>query len=152
MAGGTARDEVGFFVDPTVTKSRTRHRLMTEEIFGPIVAVFVYEDSRFGSARARGRLQQLCAHRCSVARDRRAVELALGKLRLRAALYLNDKPTGAVVGAAVRGGRLSGTTTRPARCSTWCADVAARDQGETRAAAEWRYPYMGDADGAQATR
>ena len=148
VAGGTARDDVGFFVDPTVIEVQDpRHRLMTEEIFGPIVAVFVYEDSRFED------LLELVDASSSYAltgalfaRDRRAVELALGKLRFAAGnFYLNDKPTGAVVGQQpFGGGRLSGTNDKAGSMLNlvrWTSPRVIKENLEPPR--DWRYPYMG---------
>jgi 1-pyrroline-5-carboxylate dehydrogenase len=148
VIGGTARDDVGFFVDPTVVEvTDPRHRLMAEEIFGPIVATFVYEDSRFKE------LLELVDSTSSYAltgalfaRDRRAVELALGTLRFAAGnFYLNDKPTGAVVGQQpFGGGRHSGTNDKAGsilNLTRWTSPRVIKENLDPPR--DWRYPFMG---------
>jgi 1-pyrroline-5-carboxylate dehydrogenase len=113
LAGGTARDATGFFVDPTVIETTDpRHRLMREEIFGPVLTVWVYPDGE------EERALELCDTTTPYAltgavfaSDRRFVERALQALRFAAGnAYVNDKPTGAVVGQQPFGGaRGSGT-------------------------------------------
>ncbi len=111
--GGGADDAVGFFVDPTLIEvSDPKHALMREEIFGPVVSYFVYEDDRFEQ------ILTVCDESTPYAltgavfaRDPSAVELARTRLDMAAGnFYINDKPTGAVVGQQPFGGaRLSGT-------------------------------------------
>jgi 1-pyrroline-5-carboxylate dehydrogenase len=120
---------------------------MTEEIFGPVVAVFVYEDSRYEE------LLELVDATSSYAltgalfaRDRRAVELALGKLRFAAGnFYLNDKPTGAVVGQQpFGGGRHSGTNDKAGSMLNlvrWTSPRVIKENLEPPR--DWRYPFMG---------
>jgi 1-pyrroline-5-carboxylate dehydrogenase len=113
LAGGGARDEVGFFVDPTVIEtSDPAHRLMREEIFGPVLTVWVYPDGDEDAA------LKLCDETTPYAltgaifaSDRAFVERAMVALRFAAGnAYINDKPTGAVVGQQPFGGsRSSGT-------------------------------------------
>ena len=113
LAGGTCDDAVGYFVQPTVLRvTDPRHRLMQEEIFGPVLAIFVYPDASLEEA------VRLCESTSPYgltgavfARDRAAVE-RLGRALADAAgnFYVNDKPTGAVVGQQPFGGaRASGT-------------------------------------------
>ncbi|WP_242394966.1 L-glutamate gamma-semialdehyde dehydrogenase [Anaeromyxobacter oryzisoli] len=113
LAGGHCDDAVGYFVEPTVVQTTNpRHRLMQEEIFGPVLTVFVYPDARLEEA------LELCDSTSPYgltgavfAQDRAAVE-RLGRTLEGAAgnFYVNDKPTGAVVGQQPFGGaRASGT-------------------------------------------
>ncbi len=113
LAGGNCDDSVGFFIEPTVVEtSNPRHRLMQEEIFGPVLTIFVYPDARLDQA------IELCDTTSPYAltgavfgRDRRAIE-KLDRALAGAAgnFYVNDKPTGAVVGQQPFGGaRASGT-------------------------------------------
>ena len=113
VLGGEADASEGYFVHPTVVRvSDPRHDLMRTELFGPILAVYVYEDERFEET----------LHLCDstspyaltgaiFARDRAAVQRATDELRFAAGnFYINDKPTGAVVGQQPFGGsRASGT-------------------------------------------
>jgi 1-pyrroline-5-carboxylate dehydrogenase len=113
LAGGRCDPSTGWFVHPTVVQvAEPRHRLMQEEIFGPLLSVFVYPDASLDEAAA------LCASTSPYgltgaifARDRAAVEALVAAFRDAAGnLYVNDKPTGAVVGQQPFGGaRASGT-------------------------------------------
>jgi 1-pyrroline-5-carboxylate dehydrogenase len=113
LVGGTAREAEGWFIDPTVVETTDpRHRLMREEIFGPVLTVWVYPDAEEAKA------LELCDTATPYAltgaifaRDRAFIERALATLRFSAGnFYINDKPTGAVVGQQPFGGaRASGT-------------------------------------------
>jgi 1-pyrroline-5-carboxylate dehydrogenase len=113
IAGGTASDEVGFFVRPTIAVgSDPTHPVFSTEYFGPLLAVHVYDDSDFDTVLAqvdRGAPYALTGS--IIARDRAAVAKASDGLRFAAGnFYVNDKPTGAVVGQQpFGGGRASGT-------------------------------------------
>jgi 1-pyrroline-5-carboxylate dehydrogenase len=111
--GGKTDDEVGYFVHPTLVESDSpRSRLMTEEFFGPILTVWVYEDGREDEALTECNESSNYALTGSVfARERVFVERATARLRDAAGnFYINDKPTGAVVGQQpFGGGRGSGT-------------------------------------------
>ncbi len=113
VLGGGARGERGWFVEPTlVVTTDPRHRLMAEEIFGPVLTVFFYPDGDYGE------ILDVCANTSPYgltgavfANDRLAAEQAYDALRHAAGnFYMNDKPTGAVIGQqAFGGGRASGT-------------------------------------------
>ncbi len=113
LAGGKADDSQGFFVEPTfVETTNPEHRLMREEIFGPVLTAWVYPDADYDRA------LELCDRTSPYgltgaffARDRAAIEKAKGVLRNAAGnFYVNDKPTGAVVDQQpFGGGRASGT-------------------------------------------
>ncbi len=113
VAGGRTDDERGFFIHPTVVESKAPDtRLMREELFGPLLTVFVYEDARVDEA------LELCERGSDYAltgavfaRDRAFLAKASAVLRDAAGnFYVNDKPTGAVVGQQPFGGaRASGT-------------------------------------------
>ncbi len=113
LVGGTADDSAGWFVNPTVVVSEDpKHRLMCEEIFGPILTVHVYPAAKYEET------LKLCDSSTPYAltgaifaQDRAAVETASRMLRFAAGnFYVNDKPTGAVVGQQPFGGsRASGT-------------------------------------------
>jgi 1-pyrroline-5-carboxylate dehydrogenase len=111
--GGGADDAVGFFVEPTLIEvSDPKHALMREEIFGPVVSYYVYEDDRFEQILALcDQTTPYALTGAIFAQDASAVELARARLRMAAGnFYINDKPTGAVVGQQPFGGaRLSGT-------------------------------------------
>jgi 1-pyrroline-5-carboxylate dehydrogenase len=113
VAGGGVSGEEGFFVQPTfIETSDPKHRLMCEEIFGPVLTAWVYSDGEYERA------LELCDTASPYAltgaffaRDRAAIVHASAKLRHTAGnFYINDKPTGAVVGQQPFGGaRASGT-------------------------------------------
>lgn len=113
IAGGTADRAEGYFVRPTLVQlENPRHRLMVEEIFAPIVSLFVYPDAGYLEAlRECDAASPYALTGAVFARDREALTLASAELRHTAGnFYINDKPTGAVVGQQpFGGGRASGT-------------------------------------------
>jgi len=116
IAGGTADDSVGFFVRPTVlVASRPDHDVFKTEYFGPILAVYVYDDSAPDAwSSVLSLVDSTAAYGLTgavIANDRAAVAEASSRLRFAAGnFYINDKPTGAVVGQQPFGGsRASGT-------------------------------------------
>ena len=113
LAGGTSDDSEGFLVQPTVaTSADPTHQIFTEEYFGPFLGVHVYEDSAYDETVAQAADVAPYALTGSIfATDRRVIDSALHALRFSAGnFYVNDKPTGAVVGQQPFGGaRASGT-------------------------------------------
>jgi 1-pyrroline-5-carboxylate dehydrogenase len=113
IAGGTADDSVGYFVRPTVAVGTDpTHEVFRTEYFGPLLALHVYDDSAFETVLTQvdsGSPYGLTG--AVIARDRAAVARASEALRFAAGnFYVNDKPTGAVVGQQpFGGGRASGT-------------------------------------------
>jgi 1-pyrroline-5-carboxylate dehydrogenase len=113
VAGGGADDSEGFFVQPSLIEvNDARHELLQRELFGPVVAAFVYDDARLDDAVKlcdRGSVYALTG--AIFAQDERAIVELSAKLRFAAGnFYINDKPTGAVVGQQPFGGsRRSGT-------------------------------------------
>src|SRR5205823_2545038 len=107
LAGGTADDREGFFVRPTVlVGTDPTHDIFTREYFGPILGVFVYEDSDWDDMLTQAADVAAYALTGAVfATDRAAIEHASQVLRFSAGnFYVNDKPTGAVVGQQPFGG------------------------------------------------
>jgi 1-pyrroline-5-carboxylate dehydrogenase len=113
VIGGEADDSKGFFIRPTVIRTNDpKSRGMTEEIFGPVLTVYVYDDRRFEETLSL--VDETSPYALTGAvfgRDRAMIRLALDRLSQAAGnVYINDKPTGAVVGQQpFGGGRLSGT-------------------------------------------
>ena len=113
VAGGGVDDSEGYFVEPTLIElSDARHELLQRELFGPVVSAFVYDDARLDDAVRlcdQGSVYGLTG--AVFAEDERAIEELSHKLRFAAGnFYINDKPTGAVVGQQPFGGsRRSGT-------------------------------------------
>ena len=147
LAGGTASDEVGYFVDPTfVQVEDPKHRLMEEEIFGPVVSAFVYPDDGWPAILETVDTTSPYALTGAVfARDRGAVQQALAGLRNAAGnFYINDKPTGAVVGQQPFGGaRASGTNDKAGAMWNLLRWVSPRSLKENLAPpTDWRYPFL----------
>jgi len=112
LAGGTADDSEGFFIRPTLLAcSDPGHEIFTTEYFGPILSVFVYDDDRYDEAVEHVRVSPYALTGAIFAQDRAAIAAATEALRFEAGnFYVNDKPTGAVVGQQpFGGGRASGT-------------------------------------------
>lgn len=113
LFGGNGDKSVGYFIEPTVIlTSNPQFKTMTEEIFGPVITIYVYEDSQYEET------LELCDRTSPYgltgsifARDRYAIQTAFAKLRYSAGnFYVNDKPTGAVIAQQPFGGsRASGT-------------------------------------------
>ena len=110
--GGNCDDSFGFFVEPTIILTSNPHfKTMEEEIFGPILTIFGYDDERFSETLSLVDSSKYALTGAIFAKDRCAIEMA-EKALINAAgnFYINDRPTGAVVGQQPFGGaRLSGT-------------------------------------------
>lgn len=147
LAGGGCDDSKGFFVEPTVIETVNPHfKLMEEEIFGPVLTVYVYADIRLDEA------LELCSTTSPYgltgaifARDRDAVADLTRRLADTAGnFYVNDKPTGAVVGQQPFGGaRASGTNDKAGSIANLYRWVSIRSIKETfDPAVRFEYPYM----------
>ena len=149
VVGGNADKSVGYFVEPTVVRADDpRSRLMKEEIFGPLLSVFVYEDDRLEEALGLCDTTSDYALTGAIfARDRRVVAEMSTALRHAAGnFYINDKPTGAVVGQQPFGGsRASGTNDKAGSSLNLLRWTSLRSIKETfdgpRATS---YPHMGE--------
>jgi 1-pyrroline-5-carboxylate dehydrogenase len=147
LAGGGASDEKGWFIEPTLILSEDpRSRLMCEEIFGPVVTVHVYDADRWSETLALVDDTSPYGLTGAVfARDRGAVREAMAALRNAAGnFYVNDKPTGAVVGQQPFGGaRASGTNDKAGSRLNLLRWVSPRSIKETfTPPTDWRYPFM----------
>jgi len=148
LAGATADDSQGFFVQPTVlVGDDPHHEIFTDEFFGPILAVHVYDDARYSEVLELVDSSTPYALTGSVfATDRAAVEEAHNKLRFAAGnFYVNDKPTGAVVGQQpFGGGRASGTNDKAGSAQNLLRWLSPRTVKETFVPpVDHRYPHMG---------
>jgi 1-pyrroline-5-carboxylate dehydrogenase len=149
LVGGGSDDREGYFVEPTLVEvSDPKHRLMQEEIFGPVVSIYVYDDARWRETLSLVDETSPYALTGAVfSRERGPVEDAMRVLRNAAGnFYVNDKPTGAVVGQQpFGGGRASGTNDKagaPFNLSRW---LSPRSIKETFVSpTDFRYPYMGE--------
>ncbi len=149
ICGGEADGSEGWFVQPTLFRfDDPRHRLMEEEIFGPIVSVHVYPESQWEQTLDLVDSTSPYALTGAVfANDRYAVGQALSALRNAAGnFYINDKPSGAVVGQQPFGGaRASGTNDKAGSVLNLQRWVSPRTIKETFAPPrDWRYPFLGD--------
>ncbi len=147
VAGGGCDDGEGWFVEPTLIEATDpRCEVMREEIFGPVLSVFVYEDARFDEVlEVCDRATPYGLTGAIFARDRAAIVQAQRALRFAAGnFYINDKPTGAVVDQQPFGGsRLSGTNDKAGSAHNLRRWVSPRAIKETFVAPrEWRYPSM----------
>jgi 1-pyrroline-5-carboxylate dehydrogenase len=148
LAGGRADDTEGFFVTPTVLQgSDPADEIFTTEYFGPILAVHVYPDAGYAEMLAQAADVTPYALTGSIlATDRAAIAQATNQLRYSAGnFYINDKPTGAVVGQQPFGGaRASGTDDKAGSIFNLIRWVSARAIKETFVPpSDYRYPHMG---------
>ena len=146
VAGGECDDSVGWFVRPTVYEtSNPRHDLMQRELFGPILTVYPYEEDFDALLQLVDTTSPYGLTGSIFATDRNAVEKASTTLRHAAGnFYINDKPTGAVVGQQpFGGGRQSGTNDKAGSSLNLLRWVSARAIKETFVPpTSWRYPHM----------
>ena len=147
IAGGDADDSEGFFVSPTVIRtSDPKARLMREELFGPIVTAYVYPENDYsGTLELVDSTSPFALTGAVFANDKAAVVEAKDRLRFAAGnFYVNDKPTGAVVGQQPFGGaRKSGTNDKAGSMWNLIRWVSPRTIKETFSPpTDYRYPYM----------
>jgi 1-pyrroline-5-carboxylate dehydrogenase len=148
VQGGTADRATGWFIEPTLVESREPgYRLLREEIFGPVVTVSVYDDAKWeDTLRLVDTTSPYALTGAVFAQDRKAVKQAMIALRNAAGnFYVNDKPTGAVVGQQPFGGaRGSGTNDKAGSKLNLVRWVSARNIKETFSPpARFEYPFMG---------
>jgi 1-pyrroline-5-carboxylate dehydrogenase len=147
VAGGRCNAETGYFVEPTLVETQDpAYRLLCEEIFGPVVTAFVYPDDKWADVLALVDSTSPYALTGAVfARDRRAVREAMSALRNAAGnFYVNDKPTGAVVGQQPFGGaRASGTNDKAGSKLNLVRWVSTRAIKENfNPPTDYTYPFM----------
>jgi 1-pyrroline-5-carboxylate dehydrogenase len=147
VAGGTADDAVGYFIEPTLLRADDpRYRTMCEEIFGPVLTLHVYPAARWEETLALVDGTSPYALTGAVfAQDRRVLTQATDALRNAAGnFYLNDKPTGAVVGQQPFGGaRASGTNDKAGSILNLMRWISPRSIKETFVPpVAYRYPFM----------
>jgi len=147
VAGGTADDSEGFFVRPTVLEGTDpEHEVFSTEYFGPVLAVHVYDDADYDTVLRQ--LESVAPYALTgsvIAQDRVAIAHAQRFLRHAAGnFYVNDKPTGAVVGQQpFGGGRASGTNDKAGAAQNLLRWTSARSIKETFVpATDHRYPHM----------
>ena len=149
LSGGVAKGDEGYFIKPTLVQAKTAdYRLMCEEIFGPVVTAYVYDDSKWSDTlEVIDRTSPYALTGAVFANDRRAVREAAMALRNAAGnFYVNDKPTGAVVGQQPFGGaRGSGTNDKAGSKLNLVRWVSARSIKETFSPPlDYTYPFMAE--------
>ena len=149
IAGGGCDDSVGYFIEPTVVTSQDpKSRLMREEIFGPVMTVYVYDDGDLEET------LELCDTGSDYAltgaifaQDRRdIIKMSDALTHAAGNFYINDKPTGAVVGQQpFGGGRASGTNDKAGSASNLNRWVSQRTVKENfNPPKDYTYPFMGE--------
>ena len=148
VAGGGADRSTGWFVEPTLVEvDAPDHRLMSEEIFGPILTVYVYDDADWAETlQIVDQTGPYALTGAVFAQDRAAVDEATAALRDAAGnFYINDKPTGAVVGQQPFGGaRGSGTNDKagsPLNLLRWISPRTIKEN--LCPPKDWRYGFLG---------
>ena len=149
VAGGQCDDRQGYFIAPTLVEtSDPNHRLMVEEIFGPVLTVWPYPDGALDEALDLVDTSTPYALTGAIfARDRLVIAALSDRLRDAAGnFYINDKPTGAVVGQQpFGGGRASGTNDKAGSAANLLRWISPRAIKETFAPPkDWRYPFMSE--------
>jgi len=147
LCGGGSNREVGYFIEPTVIlATQPNFKTLVEEIFGPVLTLYVYEDSK------QDEILALCDQSSPysltgavIAQDRRAITSISKRLRYTAGnFYINDKPTGAVVGQQpFGGGRASGTNDKAGSALNLTRWLSPRTLKETYSPVkDYRYPFL----------
>jgi 1-pyrroline-5-carboxylate dehydrogenase len=151
LVGGNADKSEGYFVEPTVLEvTDPRYRTMCEEIFGPVLTMYVYDDDAWDATLDLVDSTSPYALTGAVlSQDRAAIEQATVRLRHAAGnFYINDKPTGAVVGQQPFGGaRASGTNDKAGSALNLYRWLSARTIKETFVPpTDYRYPFLSRED------
>jgi 1-pyrroline-5-carboxylate dehydrogenase len=148
LTGGSVDDSEGYFVSPTVITTEDKgFRLLRDELFGPIVTAYVYDEKRWDDTLQL--VDETAPYGLTGAvfsTERAAIDEAQDALRYAAGnLYVNDKPTGAVVGQQPFGGsRASGTNDKAGSMWNLIRWVSPRTVKETFVpATDYRYPFLG---------
>lgn len=149
LAGGKCDKKKGYFIEPTLIEARDpKYVTMCEEIFGPVLTIYVYPQNSF--EKTLDLLNETSPYALTgsvISQDREAVELATDKLRQAAGnFYINDKPTGAVVGQQPFGGaRASGTNDKAGSILNLYRWLSARTIKETfTPPTDYRYPFLAE--------
>ncbi len=147
LVGGTYDKSEGFFIHPTIIEAKDpKYVTMCEEIFGPVLTIHIYDADKYAETlQLVDETSPYALTGAVLARDRFAIELATERLRHSAGnFYINDKPTGAVVGQQPFGGaRASGTNDKAGSMINLYRWLSARTIKETFVSAtDYRYPFL----------
>jgi 1-pyrroline-5-carboxylate dehydrogenase len=150
LVGGNYSKKEGWFIEPTVIEAKDpKYVTMCEEIFGPVLTLYVYDAEKFEETlKLVDTTSSYALTGAILAQDRDAVELATNKLRNAAGnFYINDKPTGAVVGQQPFGGaRASGTNDKAGSMLNLYRWLSARTIKETyNPPVDYRYAFLNEA-------
>jgi 1-pyrroline-5-carboxylate dehydrogenase len=149
LVGGKCDKKIGYFIQPTVIETKDpKYVTMCEEIFGPVLTIYVYPANNFDKAlQLVDTTSSYALTGAVISTDRAAIEHATKVLRNAAGnFYINDKPTGAVVGQQPFGGaRASGTNDKAGSALNLYRWLSARTIKETfNPPTDYRYPFMGE--------
>jgi 1-pyrroline-5-carboxylate dehydrogenase len=149
IVGGNYDKSVGYFIEPTVIVTTNPHySTMATELFGPVMTIFVYEDAKWEETlELLDATSEYALTGAVFSTDRYAIEVATVKLQNAAGnFYINDKPTGAVVGQQPFGGaRASGTNDKagsPLNLLRWASPRTIKETFVTPV--DYRYPFLGE--------
>jgi len=147
LQGGKCDDSKGYFIEPTLVQTnKADYKLLCEEIFGPVVTTYVYDDAKWkDTLKIVDRTSPYALTGAVFANDRAALREATSALRNAAGnFYINDKPTGAVVGQQPFGGaRASGTNDKAGSKLNLIRWVNTRTMKETLSPpTDYKYPFM----------
>jgi len=148
IVGGNYDKSVGYFIEPTViVTTNPKYTTMETELFGPVITIYVYEDAKWEETlELVDTTSEYALTGAVFSQDRYAIEVATTKLQNAAGnFYINDKPTGAVVGMQPFGGaRASGTNDKAGSALNLLRWASPRTIKETFVTPEdYRYPFLG---------
>jgi 1-pyrroline-5-carboxylate dehydrogenase len=149
LMGGGCDDSLGFYIEPTVIlASKPDYKTLQEEIFGPVMTIYVYPDSQWEETlKIVDSTSPYALTGAVFSRDRYAIDFAMNALRNSAGnFYINDKPTGAVVGQQpFGGGRASGTNDKAGAKNNLLRWLSPRTIKESfLPPTDYRYPFLKD--------
>jgi len=149
ITGGTFDDSKGYFIEPTtIVTTNPKFKTMEEEIFGPVLTIYIYDDNKLDEALTLcDETSPYALTGCVWAQDRKMISKMSDRLRNAAGnFYINDKPTAAVVGQQpFGGGRASGTNDKAGSAMNMLRWMTARTLKETfDPPKDWRYPFMSE--------
>ena len=150
LVGGNYNKKQGYFIEPTVIETTDpNYTTMCEEIFGPVLTIYTYPAAAYeATLKILDSTSKYALTGAIIAQDRKAIELATVKLRHAAGnFYINDKPTGAVVGQQPFGGaRASGTNDKAGSMLNLYRWLSARTIKETfNPPTDYQYPFLKEA-------
>lgn len=148
ITGGNCDKTNGYFVEPTIIEAKDpKYVTMCEELFGPVLTIYIYPADKFDETiDLVNSTSPYALTGAVISQDRQAIELATAKLRNAAGnFYINDKPTGAIVGQQPFGGaRASGTNDKAGSILNLYRWLSARTIKETfNPPVDYRYPFLG---------